>query len=59
MLGQGIFTVAELMNYTRTTGTDHVRYVRGAEGKRIAAAQAEAVAALWNWMQDRGDIDSC
>ncbi|MFD3747307.1 hypothetical protein [Nocardia sp. NPDC058633] len=37
----------------------HVRYVGGAEGERIAAAQARAMAALSGWMQDRGDVDPC
>ncbi|WP_446224824.1 hypothetical protein ACTWPB_06755 [Nocardia sp. IBHARD005] len=41
------------------TASFDVRYVGGAEGERIAAAQAKAVAALLSWLQDRGDIEPC
>ncbi|MEV0360644.1 hypothetical protein AB0H71_31770 [Nocardia sp. NPDC050697] len=34
-----------------------VRYVEGAEGERVGAAQAKALAALLRWQAGRGDVD--
>ncbi|MBF6297757.1 hypothetical protein IU459_09390 [Nocardia amamiensis] len=36
-----------------------VQYVGGAEGERIAAAQAKALAALLKWQADHCEVDRC